>query len=120
MSALLNDGTVPYGSRVLGITGSSNINMIAEDIEVTRTVEVIERYNEVGEPSGQVIIPRWVTGNATLQLSGSSPFIPTGGNTFSAAFSGSAENFILTEISQAEGQVTDKKIRVSFRKKINA
>ena len=119
MGALINDGTVPYGSRILNITGSGAGLYIAEDIEITRTVEIIERYNEVGEPSGQVFIPRWVTGTATLQLSGSNPQVPFGGSTFGTTFSGSAEVFIIGEVSQPEAQATDKKVRITFRKKIN-
>lgn len=114
--ALINDGQIPYGSRVLTI---NSVAFVATDIEVTRTVEVIERYNEVGEPSGQVLIPRWVTGTATLQLSGSSPVLPAQGGTFSASFSGSAENFMVSELTQPESQLADKVVRIVFRKVYN-
>ena len=116
MAALLNDGTVPYGSRVLNINSR---NYVATDIELTRTVEVIERFNEVGEPSGQVLIPRWVTGTATLQLSGSVPILPAQGGTFSASFSGSSENFMVSELTQPESQLADKVVRITFRKTYN-
>jgi len=105
---------VPYGSRLLTIDGAK---YIAEDIEVTRPTTVIERLNEYGEPHGQVIIPQFVVGTATLQMPTSS-WAPDLGDTFTATFhvSSSAETFMISELGQPESSTTDKKIRISFRK----
>lgn len=118
MGALINDGGIPYGSRILRITGSGAGNYVAENVSVTRTIEVIERYNEVGEPAAQVIIPRWVTGTATVQLTTAS-VMPGQGATFAETFSGSIETFIVGEVTQPYGQTDDTVVNLNFRKKIN-
>lgn len=118
MSAYKNDGTIPYGSRVLTING---VDYVATNIEIRRPEQAIKRYNQLGEPSGSVGIADFVEGTATLQLATTSTVIPVQGLEFSATFivSVGSETFYLTEITQPEGQTSEKLINVTFRKKYN-
>lgn len=118
MAAIYNDTQIPYGSRLVQMNATGTI-YIAEDISITRPTTVIERFNELNEPSGQVIIGGFVTGNGTMQLPTSTSRIPSLGDTFTASFSGSAETFIVSNIGQAENQGTERKVTFEFRKKIN-
>ena len=113
-----NDGAIPYGSRIVTI---DTVAYIAEDIEVTRPTSVIERRNELNEPSGQVLIQDFVTGSATLQLAATSTDIPDLGATFTMTIDSEigAETFIISEIGQGENQGEAKKIRINFRKRYN-
>lgn len=117
--ALINDGTVQYGSRVLTI---NSVSYIAEQIEVRRPTVIIERRSELNAPNGQVQTDDFVTGTATLQLASGSIVIPENGLTFSTTFVTAigAETFFLSEIGQPESQGDAKKVTISFRKKYNA
>lgn len=115
--ALINDGTVQYGSRVLTI---NSVTYIAEQIEVRRPTIIIERRSELNAPNGQVQTDDFVTGTATLQLASGATIIPDNGDTFSTTFDASSETFFLSEVGQAESQGDAKKVSISFRKKYNA
>ena len=117
MAAVYNDVAIGYGSFILNIGGSA---YIAEDVEVSRPTKIIDRMNEKGEDSGQVIIAAKVTGTATLQLANSSSAYPSLGQVFSGSFGTSTtETFILTDVSSPFAQLSDWKARVSFVKKLN-
>lgn len=113
-----NDGTVQYGSRVLTINA---IAYVADNITVNRPTKEIDRTNEIGEPSGSVGVAGFVTGSATLQLASGSTAEPQGGNTFAVTFDATigAETFYITSPGRSEGQATEKKINVTFKKKYN-
>ncbi len=113
---LSNDGSVPYGSRVLTI---NTVTYVAEQIEVRRPTFVIERRNQLNQPSGQVIDDDFVAGTATLQLATGATAIPANGMTFSTTFEAAAETFIISEVGQPEEQGAEKKVTISFRKKYN-
>jgi len=114
---LVNDGTVQYGSRVLTI---NSVTYVAEQIEVRRPTFVIERRNQLNQPSGQVIDDDFVTGTATLQLATGSTAIPTNGQSFTETFGAASETFLISEVGQPEEQGGEKKVTISFRKKYNA
>src|SRR5262245_21938142 len=114
---LSNDGTIPYGTRVLTI---NSVTYVAEQIEVRRPTFTIERRNQLNQPSGQVIDDDFVTGTATLQLATGSTAIPTNGQTFATTFAAAEETFIISEVGQPEEQGAEKKVTISFRKKYNA
>ena len=120
MAATYNDGIVPYGSRVIKIPVTTGDDFVAESISVSRGTKIIERNNELGEPSGWVAVPAFVTGTATLQIATGNA-APLLGETFTATFVTSigVETFVLSEVSQPEAEGDIKKATISFRKKIN-
>ena len=81
---------------------------------------MIERRNQLNQPSGQVIDDDFVTGTATLQLATGSTAIPTNGQSFTETFGAASETFLISEIGQPEEQGGEKKVTISFRKKYNA
>lgn len=115
---LINDGTVQQGSRVLSI---DSVSYIAENIEVTRPTQIVERRSELGAPNGQAQIDDFVTGTATLQLATGATVIPENGDTFATTFVTAigSETFFLSEVGQPETQGEAKKVNISFRKKYN-
>lgn len=116
MALPYNDGGVPYGSRVLSI---NSVNYVAEDIVRTAPFKAIDRTNQLGEPSGHVAVPDFVTGTATLQLAANSTAKVEGGMTFITNFIGSNETFVITEVGQPESREDAKKQSVSFKKVYN-
>lgn len=119
MSAIYNDGQLPYGSRLLIITGSAPGSCVAETIEFTLATTALRRTDQLGNPSGQVLIKDWTTGTATLQLATTNSQVPATGDTFSTVRSGSAERFVITNVGQPESSTTDKKVTISFCEVIN-
>lgn len=119
-SPTYNDSNVPYGARVLSITNPSGspINYVCEQISVDRPVTIIERFDELGAPNGQVGVPKFVTGSATLQLATSLTVVPLAGATFSTTFAvaGSPENCVIHQVTQPENQMSAKTLSITFRK----
>lgn len=119
MGLPFNDGTVPFGSRVLTI---NSVTYVAENFEVKEPTFNVERRNEINQPNGQYIDADFITGSATLQLATSSTAIPANGDTFATkprAADVSTTTFVLTEIGIPEEQGGIKKVPVQFRKKYN-
>lgn len=120
MSALHNDGTVQYASRVLSI---NSVNYVADNITVNRPVKRILRTNELGEPSGSVGVADFVTGSATLQLASGSTAEPQSGSTytFTVTFDTAigAETFYVSGVDRSENKDAEKKINIQFIKKYN-
>lgn len=119
MSAVYNDGTVQYGSKVLTI---NSVAYAADNITVNRPTKAVDRTNELGEPSGSVGIADFVTVSATLQLASGSTAIPplgsvTAATTFDAAVG--AEVFYTTSVSQAFVKDGETKVNWTGKKKIN-
>lgn len=117
MAASYNDGTVQYGSRVVTINA---VAYVADNIEITRPTNIIERTQEAGEPSGWVAVPGFPTGTATLQLASGATVIPTLGLTFSTDFGAGAETWAIVEVGQPEAKDAEKKVNITFRKDIAA
>jgi len=120
MAAIHNDGTVQYGSVVLTIP-TAGVTYIANQCEVTRPTKIIQRLNELGEPSGWVSVSDFATGTATLQLASGSTVYPQLGDTFTHTFDSEigSESWNVTQTGQpltAEGQ---KFITITFNKKYN-
>jgi hypothetical protein len=113
MAATYNDGAVPYGSRVLTINA---VTYVADAFTITRGTKIIERNNELGEPSGWVAVATVPTGTATLQLAAAATAIPTLGLTFTIT----EGTFALIDVGQPEGEGDTKKVTISFRKDIVA
>ncbi|SRR6266568_1671721 len=109
----MNDGSIPYGSRVLTI---NSVTYVADNLIITRPRKMIERTNHLDVPSGQVSVPGFVSGTATLQLS-TDGAVPLADDTFSDTFVTSigAETFFLTDIGQPESKDAERKVDVSFR-----
>jgi hypothetical protein len=103
------DNSVPYGSVVLVI---NTVDYVADDITITKSTKVIERTNEVDEPSGQVIIEGFETGSATLQLATSATAIPAIGDTFTY----STVTYVVSEVGVPKSKGDYTKINISFRK----
>lgn len=120
MAVIANDGSVQYGSRTVQIPVTTGDTFVADNIEVTRATKIIEQTDEIDEPSGQVVVADFVTGNMTIQaLASTAP--PQLGETFSDTFDSDvgAETFYVTEVSQVEDKGSEKKYNVQFRKKYN-
>ena len=112
MAAYNNDGAIGYGSKVLTI---NSVAYIAEDIEVTRGSNVIERLDEIGEPNGAVLIPTAVVGTATVQLPNSGSSFVAAGQEFTGSFGqGTDETFMITEQSVPYSNVNETKVRIRF------
>lgn len=119
MSAPWNDGSIPYGSRVLTI---NSVAYVANNIRIRRPAKTIKRTNEIDEPTGSVGVSDFVEGTAELQLATSSTAEPQNGMTFGpitfdAAIG--AETFIVQSPERGEEKASDKKMNISFIKKYN-
>ena len=112
----MNDGSIPYGSRVLTI---NSVTYVADNLVITRPRKMIERTNQVDVPSGQVSVPGFVSGTATLQLS-TDGAVPLADDTFTDTFVASigAEVFFLTDVGQPENKDAERKVDITFRKAI--
>lgn len=107
MAALINDGNMPYGSRVLTVNGNT---YIADDFTINRPSNLVERPGEFGQPTGWVLVPTLPTGSATLQLATTSTPLPEVGMSFVV----DAETFMLNSVSAPEVKDQDKKVAVTF------
>lgn len=119
MAALHNDGTIPYASRVLTI---NSVAYVADNISVNRPTNTIRRTNELGEPSGSVGVAQHPTMSATVQLATTATVEPQSGNTTSAITFDSvigAEVWYVTGVDRTEVKDGEKKIALTFIKKIN-
>jgi hypothetical protein len=83
MAAFTNDGSIPYGSKVLTIGA---VAYIADDINVSRPSKKISRTNQIDEPAGSVNYDDFATFTATLQLATTSTVPPAKGATCTVTF----------------------------------
>lgn len=126
MSAFKNDGTIPYGSKVLTIGsasgGTGGTTHVAENINLSHPSGLILRKNEIGEPSGQVGYNNDVRQfTCTLQLATTSTVPPSKGWETTVTFDATtgAEVFFVHELGTAFEQEGETKVSATFRKKIN-
>lgn len=113
MSQVFADGTHKFGSIVVTITA---VAYVAENFEISAPSTVVEVTDEVSLPSGQKIIPGFVTGSATLQLATGTTALPAIG----AEFTVDTIDYIVSEVGESRSQGEISKVNISFRKKINA
>lgn len=120
MAAVSNDGAVQYGSRVITIPTSTGTAFVFDNVEVVRPTNVIEQTDELGEPSGQVLVAGFVTGSGVLQMQASVD-APVLGEEFTETFDSTigAEVFIVSNVSQPETKDGEKKCNIEFRLKYN-
>jgi len=111
--AVYNNQNLLYGTVLIKVGAET---YIAEDISMTRPTVVVSREDELGAPSGEVGIPDWQTGTATLQIS-SGGSVPNLGTIMTASFSGSVEEHCwINEVGQTFAQRDLRKVNISFRK----
>ena len=115
-----NDGSAPFGSQVITIGTTA---YVAEEISYSETSTVVERRDEDGDPSGQVIVGGFGNGSAELQFATTLTVIPAVGATFTLTRQGGAVagtiGAIVTEVGEAYGQLEIKKASINFRRRYN-
>ena len=110
-----NDVNVPFGSQVVTIGGTA---FIADNISLNVPTQVIERRDEVGNPSGQVIIEQFVSGSAVLQFATTLTVPPTNGATFTMVRNGGATiGCVVSQVAEPQTQLDSKKCNINFRKR---
>jgi hypothetical protein len=116
-----SEGDIPYGSQIITIGATA---FVAENINYSEPSTLIERRNESGEASGQVVISGFGTGTATLQLATTLTMIPTIGATFTLTRNGGATavtiGCFVSETSETYGQLEIKKVNINFRRRYNS
>ena len=112
-----NDGSVPYGAYVVTIGG---IGYVAENINPSFPSNIIERLNQLGEPSGQVFVPGFGTASMTLQRPTTSSALPLIGATVSIPTNAGMGTYawIISEASAAYEQGSDQKFSITARKSV--
>lgn len=113
---VVNNGSVAYGSYLVTVSG---VGYVAENVNLSISSTVLERFNQLNEPSGQVLIPTFETATMTLQRPSSSTVLPAVGATVVAGsgsgISGSS-NWYVSEASGAFEQGSIQKVNVTVRK----
>jgi len=125
MSALKNDGSVFYGSKVLTVGnaagGTGGTTYVADNINLTRATGAILRTNELGEPSGRVLFKNDVDSfTCTLQLATSSTVPPTLGWETTVTFDATngAEIWYLDKLGETFTKDGEVKVPATFVEKI--
>ena len=117
MAVTTNDGGVPFGSQIITVGATT---FVAENITYNEPSTLVERRDETGTPTGQVMINNFDNGTATLQLAATPTVPPTRGATFTLTRNGGATiACFFSEISEVEGQSADRKVTIQFRRKYN-
>jgi hypothetical protein len=126
MSALKNDGSVFYGSKVLTVGvaagGVGGTTYVADNLDVTRATASILRTNELGEPSGRVVYKNDVdTFTCTLQLASSATIPPTIGWETTVTFDATngAEIWYLDKLGETFSKDGEVKCSCTFVEKLN-
>lgn len=109
------DNNVPFGSQVVTIGATA---YVAESISFEAPSQIIERRDELGNPSGQVIIPQFETGTAVLQLATTVTAVPTIGATFTASKNdGVNQLLVVSQVGEPFAQFDARKINVGLRRR---
>lgn len=112
-----NDLTVPFGSQVVTIGATA---YVAENISYQEPSNIIERRDQVGAPSGQVVIAGFGNGSATLQHATTVTAVPTVGATFTLTKNdGTTIGVVVSETSESQAQLDAHKTNVNFRRRYN-
>jgi hypothetical protein len=111
-----NNGNVPYGSYTVTVGGTA---YVAENINPSFPTNIIERLDQLGEPSGQVFVPGFATASMTLQRPTTSSALPVAGATVSFPTGASiAGTWLVSEVGAAYEQGSDQKFQVTARKAV--
>lgn len=120
MALPYNPNTISYGSRVIDITRSSTSlitnGSVAENINIDRPTVSIDRKNEIGKPTGFILVEAPVTGTLTWQYTENKTPIPS--DKFTETFDSviGAETFVVTQVGTPLAQLDYFKTNISFRK----
>jgi len=115
MPAYNDPSTIPFGSQVLTINGTT---FVAENIGFSQPSTTVERRDEDGDPSGQVTVAGFDNGTATLQLATTSTVPPTIGALFTLTRNGGATvACYISEVGEPQDQLDIRKLNVSFRRR---
>lgn len=110
-----NDVNIPFGSQAITIGG---LSIVAESISISQPSTVLERSNQVGDPSGQVIIETFNTGSAVLQLATSAITVVTIGATFTLVRNnGATVGMVISSVDEAQSQFDIHKQNVGIRRR---
>jgi hypothetical protein len=110
-----NDINVPFGTQAITI---GSLSIIAESISLEVPSQVLERFNQVGDPSGQVIIEQFNTGSAVLQLATTAITVVTIGATFTLVRNnGNTVGMVISSVSEAQSQFDIRKQSVGIRRR---
>jgi hypothetical protein len=115
MAAVHNDGSVDYGSRVLSI---NSVNYVADNFTVTFSTKEILRTNELGEPSGHVLVSDFVRGTAQLQTGANTTFVAVGQTFVTNVGNTTNGNYVIASVEVPEDKEGEKKQSISFIKKV--
>lgn len=107
------DGSHPFGSFVATMGG---LGYMLESADITQPTDDIEVRNQVGEASGWICIPGFITGRGTAQLATSTYPVPTLG----AVFTYSSVTYVIKNVGQAFAQQDIQKVNIEFRKRVNS
>ena len=105
---------LPYGSRVLTISG---VSYIANNFRTEKQGKLLERMTELGAPNGAVLIDAPYTGTSELQIQNTSIAFPNISMTFSARVDADNANynFFITQVGVPETQDQWKNCDITFR-----
>lgn len=110
-----NDFNVPFGSQIVTIGG---VGFVAENISLEQPTQIIERRDQTGNPSGQVIVEQFDNGTAVLQLATTATVPPTIGASFTFAFAnGTQVPCVVSQVGSPFAQLEAVKVNISFRKR---
>jgi hypothetical protein len=113
---VVNNGTVAYGSYVITVSG---VGYVAENVNPTIGSTVLERFDELNAPSGQVLIPTFETATMTLQRATATSALPTIGSlAVGGTASGIVGSWFVSESSGAYEQGSIQKVNVTVRKAV--
>lgn len=109
------DNGVPFGSQAITI---GNLSIVAESINLSAPSTIIERSNQVGDPSGQVIIEGFGSGSAVLQLATTAITVVTIGATFTLVRNnGATVGMVISSVDEAQSQFDSHKQNVGIRRR---
>ena len=95
---------------------TGGLGYVLESAEITQPTNVVEIRNQIGDPSGMIAIPGFVTGRGTAQLATTTYPVPTLG----AVFTYSSITYVVSNVSLPYAQQDIQKVNVEFRKRLNS
>ena len=109
-----NDFNVPYGTQIATIGSTA---YVIEQVTFTDASAQIERFDQNGNPTGQVIIPQFSKGTGTLQFATTLTVPPTIGATFTLQRNGTPATvgLVITDVGEPETQKDARKCTIGFR-----
>ena len=115
-----SDGALVWGTQVVTIPTTGGTAYIAEDISIDFDTEVLQSKNENGVVNKEVMIEQPFKGSCTLQLADATTDPPAIGSPFtiSPKGGGAALNCKVSKVGQTQGQDSEAKFTIEFRKKL--